>query len=214
MNIWKKFAAVAALAVPLVLAGCGQPATQLCPTDQPGIGESSVAQIFNGASGAHKVCNVQGADLQANGNYAFDNGLLVIDGNVPTNAKINVSNGKLYVSGNIEQGAKIKAEVPEVHSSYTTTALIPIFNGKTTMLIPTTQTHYKFEHFKYQNDTDPAVIVDGSVEDSAKVTSNHDIHVSNGYAETAKFYNSQSAHKSKTYQGGGTDNYYVAPIVR
>ena len=214
MSLWKKFAVAAAMVLPLALGGCMQPTTQLCPTSgQPGIGEASVAQVFNGASGAHNVCTVSGADLQQGGKYSYDGGLLIIDGNVPAEARVSVPHGKLYVSGDIGQDATVKAEVPEVHSTYTTTGLMPISTGKTVMMIPTTQTHYKFEHFKYQNDTDPAVIIEGAVEDGARVTSNHDIYVGGGSAESAEFYNSQSSHNGKTYSGGSAQGYYVAPLA-
>lgn len=209
MSLWKKFAIVAAMAVPLALAGCMTPTTQLCPSDGPGIGETSYSEVFNGASGAHKVCTVKASDLQSGGKYSFDNGLLVVEGNVPAQSKISVSNGKMFVTGDVEQGSTIKVKVPEEFSSYTT--MVPMMIGKTMMMMP--QTHYTFEGFTYSNDTDPAIIIDGDLHSTSSVTSNHGTHVSGNIAQSAEIYTSRSSDYSST-KTGKTHDYYINKTVK
>jgi hypothetical protein len=209
MSLWKKFAVVAAMAIPLALAGCMSPTTQLCPTDGPGIGETSYSEVFNGASGAHKVCTVKASDLQSGEKYSFDNGLLVVEGNVPSHSKISVSNGKMFVTGDVGEGSTIKVKVPEEFSSYTT--MMPVMIGKTMTMIP--QTHYNFEGFTYSLDADPAVVIDGDLQTDASVTSNHGTHVSGEIANDAEIFTSRSSDYSST-KTGQTDNYYINKTVR
>lgn len=211
MSLLKKFAIAATAALPLLgLAGCGQPTVDLCATPAEAtqsIGTESFAHIFNGAANDSRVCIVKGSDLAANGHYDFNGGLLIIDGSVPDGARINVDNGKMYVSGDIGAKARVEASVPEEISSYTT--MVPIFTGKTTIIVP--QTHYKFEGFTYANDHDAAVMIGGAVHDGARVTSNHDINLGGDASLSAKFLNSRSQYDSTLFRDGNIGAYEVAP---
>ncbi len=211
MSLLKKFAIAATAALPLLgLVGCGQPTIDLCAPNKAGqtIGDSSYSQIFNGAAEQGKVCIVNGSDLSEGGKYAFGDGLLVVDGDVPAKARIHVDDGKLFVTGDIGADARVEASVPEEISSYTT--LIPMFTGKTTIMIP--QTHYTFEGFTYENDTDAAVMIGGNVMDKAVVTSNHDVYLGGDQSLSSKFKNSRSEYSSGIYHTGIHD-YQVAPVI-
>jgi hypothetical protein len=210
MSLLKKFAIAATMALPLALAGCGQPTINLCAANDTGnaIGSSSYSQIFNGAAEQGKLCYVQGSDLQDGGRYAFGNGLLVIDGDVPANSRIHVEDGKLFIAGDVGADARVSASVPEETSTYTT--IIPIFNGKTTIMVP--QTHTRFEHFTYQNDIDPAVIIAGDVAEGARIASNHDMYVGGDNSMSAEFRSTRSEYDSSLFRSGISD-YHIAPIV-
>ncbi len=55
---------------------------------------------------------MQASDLQESGKYAFGNGLLVVDGDVPANSRIHVEDGKLFIAGDVGEGARVSASVP------------------------------------------------------------------------------------------------------
>ena len=212
MSLLKKFAIAATAALPLLgLAGCGQPTIDLCAPNAQGqtIGDSSYSQIFKDAANDGRVCIVQGSDLQDSARYAFDGGLLIIDGDVPANSRINVEDGKLFITGDVAEKARVSASVPEEIRSYTT--LIPMFTGKTTIMIP--QTHYTFEGFTYANDHDAAVVIGGDVGDKAVVISNHDINVGGDTNLSAIFKNSRPEYDSHLYHTGSIENYQIAPII-
>ncbi|MBU0859653.1 MAG: hypothetical protein KJ667_06925, partial [Alphaproteobacteria bacterium] len=173
MSLFKKFAIAATMIAPLLVAGCGTPVTALCPDTGPGIGQSSYSQIFNDSAGPQKICIVKASDLQAEGHYAMKDGSVIIEGNVPAGARISVNDGKLFVNGDVGDAARLSAKVPEDYSRYT--VLVPMFTGKTTILMPQVRT--RFDDYTHKDDTTPAVTISGDVAPHARLSSNHGIAI-------------------------------------
>ena len=170
MNLISKFGIAALTASALLLSGC-TPTTELCSSEFSG--RESYSQIFNGAAESSKVCIINASQLAEGGRYTFSDGLLYINGDIPANARISVDDGKLFVDGDVAEDARLSASVPEDISSYTT--IIPISNGKSTIMVP--QTHYNFEGFIYSQDTDPAIVVTGDIANDVTISSNHGVHL-------------------------------------
>jgi hypothetical protein len=168
----KKLTAVFALAAATILSGCG-PHVAVTPPDGQGHGmngvQCTVSQVFRNTV-AQKACVVDAAQLQKGTTYDFDGGLLTVRGNVADGVSIAVTNGKLYIDGDVQKGADVEARVPE---NWTTdTILMPMImsdgNGGTTIiLMPMPQS--RFVGYVHADDSDPAVIIHGSVEKGASV---------------------------------------------
>jgi hypothetical protein len=206
MSLLKKFATVATMVAPLALAACMQPGLPLCPKEGEGIGQSSYSMVFNGAAQMQKVCKINGSDLKDNMYYNYDDGLLVIKGDVPGNTAVKVTNGKLLVDGNVGPGAKVASYVPELTHTYTT--FVPIYTGKTFVIVP--MIHTVFDGFRYQQDNDPAMIIKGSVDQDARVSSNHGIHIGKNFSADAKFYHKRDGQQITT---GQPHNLFIAPLM-
>ena len=170
MSLAKKFAIAATMALPLLLSGCGTPATELCAPGGPGT--ASLTQTFTDAA-PQKICHVSGDALKAEGRYVMHGGSLLIDGNVPARARIEVDGGKLFVNGDVGAKARLTAKVPEDISSRT--VLVPMMIGKVMTMQP--RTRYTFEGYSHPGDTGAAIAITGNVEIGTQLTSNHGIAI-------------------------------------
>lgn len=175
MSLLKKFAIAATMALPLLLSGCGTPAVELCTATGPGT--SSLSQTFTDAA-AQKICHVSGAALQPDGRYAISRSSLLIDGNVPSGARIDVTGGKLFVNGDIAAKARLSAKVPEDIS--TSTYLVPVMIGKVVTL--QSRTRHTFEGYTHAADNGAAITITGDVANGVRLTSNHGIAVGGGFS--------------------------------
>jgi hypothetical protein len=207
MSLMKKFAVVATMVAPLLLAGCGRPATSLCPENEPGIGQTSYSLVFNGAAQTQKVCTVDAGALHEQGNYTFRDGLLDIRGNVPKDAWVSVRQGKVLVEGNVGQKAYVEAQVPE--NTHNVTYYIPMKIGKAWVVMPIT--HTVFDGFKYVADHDSAVLVRGTVDKDAKIVSNHGIYIGQGFSAAAKLSNTRDGQQVST--GNAVNGMFIAPLL-
>lgn len=200
MILTNNFTVASLLAVPLLLAACGQPVVNLCPDDEPGLGQSSLSQVFKGAAHQQKICRINASDIQPGRRHFFDGkdgGALVVDGGIPAGGSVTVSNGKLLINGNLEEGADISVDVPEE------TTLVPVFVPLSTGsgMIMITNMVPVFEGFLYKQDEDSAVTVVGNVLQNSRIKSNHGIHVTGTISDGAKLVHTQSTTYNKVTTG-------------
>jgi hypothetical protein len=132
----------------------------------------STRAIFNGCADPYPVYHIDGASLAEKGRYRADRGLIIVDGDVPSGARLSVDEGRLIVTGNVGPGARLSATVPE--DTHTRTTMIPVWNGKTMTITPIIQTI--FDGYTH-NDPASALTVGGDVGRSARLSSNHGIDI-------------------------------------
>ncbi|MBU0800262.1 MAG: hypothetical protein KKA05_04590, partial [Alphaproteobacteria bacterium] len=130
--------------------------------EQPGVGTIRTTAIFNGAAEDHRLCTVRGSELAEGRKYYFNDGAVLIDGDVPNGARITVDNGKLYVNGHVGDDAELSAEVP-------------VKFRKSARPMPLM--HYPVEVYTHVADTEPALNITGGVGADTSLTSNHGIAV-------------------------------------
>lgn len=133
----------------------------------------STRALFNGAADVYPVYHVDGASLKERGRYRAHKGLVIIEGNVPDEARITVDKGRLVVTGNVGALAELSARVPE--KFHTQTTLMPISNGKSVTLMPLT--HLIYAGYIHKEDTASALTIGGDVGRQASLTSNHGIDI-------------------------------------
>jgi hypothetical protein len=165
--------------------------------EQPGIGTIRTTAIFNGAAEDHRLCTVRGSELAEGRKYYFNDGAVLVDGDVPNGARITVENGKLYVNGHVGDDAELSAEVPEELEAHT--RLVPMMIGKTTVLMP--QTYYTFEGYTHATDTEPALNITGGVGANTSLTSNHGIAVAGTIGRGVSFNHTRDAGFATTQTG-------------
>lgn len=106
-RFFRKAALIAACG--LALVGCGQNIGPNADTPQLR-GETTITEVFNGA-GMGQQTRIAGSALQAKESYNAS-GRIIIDGNVPDGAKINISSGELLVTGKVGNNVSINVGQP------------------------------------------------------------------------------------------------------
>lgn len=169
-----------AAAVSMSLAACGQRPVELCHSEAgAGLDHApEITTIYNGTTDQHKLCEIDGYSLKEDTRYHFSNGLLVVNGDIPSDTDIYIDEGRIEINGNVGSNANISAGLPENYRTESTMTLMPFPNGNggvTMKPMPQTTTH--FDGYTYAQDANPSVRVNGYVNEGAHIQGNRAIEI-------------------------------------
>lgn len=163
------------------VSACDTSKPELCgPEDTTG-GYLTTGTVYPWSDKEHKICTVDGENLKAGASYHFNNGALVIKGDVPKRTNITVNFGKLFVYGDVGKNAVLSASVPvKTHDEeYEGFCLKGTATINKTTPVPSfcTKVRPVFDAFAYPSDNVPALAVHGKAEKGVMLSSNRGIHV-------------------------------------
>lgn len=165
----------AALAICFAVAGC-QDSYELGENSKnPSLtGQTRITTLFNGAVEKGQHVTIKGYHLEEDTRYTFD-GSVTINGDLPDKSRLIVNNGKVVVNGNVGEEARIDVDLPidKHRESY----MCMQYNVALKMMMPSTCWKTVIDGLTYSQDTDPAITVNGHVDDNARLTTNGGIHV-------------------------------------
>lgn len=171
----------AALGV-LSLSACGdilkKPQT-LCSAETPG-DTTGEAQLFSNLP-LSTVCEVNASELSDQFNYNFENGRLIINGDIADGITINAREALVEVNGNIGNGVSLSSTVPAITREYTA---IHFCRAPRVTFPCGFGDELKVLGYAY-NENAADLIVRGNVGENSNLTSNRDLTVE-GYSCSAR----------------------------
>lgn len=169
--------------------------------------KSALGIIFRGAVDPTRICVIGGNRLREKESYAFSNGLLIIDGNIPQETKLTVTNGKLYINGDMLAGSSASVQVPQEIEI----RKVP-YSAQIGFMQYATRFHESpfVKGPAYIDDHDPALFVTGSADANVKLASNQGIRIGRSFSQSVSFTDTSGSN----IQMGNAEDLFIWPIVR
>jgi len=151
--------------------------------------------VFNGAAHPDRneqyyVLSLPASAFEANKRYKLTGGFLAIKGDLPDDIEIEVEDGKLFLAGNTGKRNFLSAEVPVNYRE----RIIPPSGSDFGGAAFSAALYPEFESYKFAQDKDPALVILGHINADSQISSNHGIHVSQGFDSSVEFETKHAKH--------------------
>jgi hypothetical protein len=173
------------------------------------IADAELRSVFKGAVSSHKLCTVNARDLEDGHEYWFNNGLLLINGDVPRDVTIQAMNAKVLINGDIGENSEVKSYLPicTKYAAANKTSLPSLCEGSDSV-------------YKFAQDSDPSIILKGMASPGVTLQSNGSILVNEKplssdvtIAPRASSFSYSSERNNVIIGWDNVESLYISPLL-